>query len=325
MRGMEFAELAAFAAIVEHGSFAKAATQLGVTRSTLSQNLRSLEARVGVRLMNRTTRSVALTEAGGRLLAQVRPALGELASAVYQARATRHNAVGVVRLVVQPPVAAFLIEPIIGQFLAAHPGVRLDVAVITMPDDIIKGGFDAGIRLGEQIERDMIAVQVMEQPRFLVVASPEYLASHGTPKAPRDLQHHDCIRNRLPNGTIFGWQFEKNRRALQVAVDGRLIVNDIDLSVRAVVDGVGLAYLLRNYVEKDIEAGRLVPLLEDWSPRLSGFYLYYSSRKQLDGPVRALVEFLVVESKRRGVPRRISTGRKVYPNFRLVGRVGSRP
>jgi DNA-binding transcriptional LysR family regulator len=323
MRGMEFAELAAFAAIAEHGSFAKAAVQLGVTRSTLSQNLRSLEARVGVRLMNRTTRSVALTEAGRRLLAQVKPALGELTSAVDRVRGTRHDLVGLVRLVVQPPVATFLIEPILGPFLADHPGVRLDVAVVEMPDDIIRSGFDAGIRFGEQIERDMIAVQVMEQPRFLVVASPEYLAHHGTPKTPRDLQHHDCIRNRLPNGTIFGWQFEKNRRALQVAVDGRLIVNDIDLSIRAAVDGAGLAYLLRNYVDKHIEAGRLVPLLEAWSPRLSGFYLYYSSRKQLDGPVRALVEFLVAESKRRGVPRRMSTGRKVYPNFRLVGRVGT--
>lgn len=324
MRGMEFAELAAFVAIAEHRSFAKAATRLGVTRSTLSQNLRSLEARVGVRLMNRTTRSVALTEAGARLLAQAQPALGELTSAVGQIRGTRHDPGGLIRLVVQPPVATFLIEPILGPFLAKHPGVRLDIAVITMPDDIVKDGFDAGIRLGEQIERDMIAVQVMEQPRFLVVASPQYLAHHGTPKTPRDLQHHDCIRNRLPNGTIFGWQFEKNRRAVHVAVDGRLIVNDIDLSIRAALDGVGLAYLLRNYVETHIEAGRLVPLLEEWSPRLSGFYLYYSSRKQLDGPVRALVEFLVAEAKRRGMPRRISTGQKVYPNFRLVGRLGSR-
>lgn len=325
MRGMEFAELAAFAAIAEHGSFAKAAAQLGVTRSTLSQNLRSLETRIGVRLMNRTTRSVALTESGGRLLAQVKPALGELTLAVDRVRETRHDPVGLIRLVVQPPVATFLIEPVLAQFLAAYPGVRLDVAVVKMPDDIIKGGFDAGIRLGEQIERDMIAVRVMEQPRFLVVASPDYLAHHSIPKSPRDLQHHDCIRNRLPNGTFFGWQFEKNRRALQVTVDGRLIVNDVDLSIRAALDGVGLAYLLRNYVEKHIEAGRLVPLLEEWSPRLSGFYLYYSSRKQLEGPVRALVEFLVTESKRRGLPRRTSTGRKVYPNFRLVGRSGSRP
>jgi DNA-binding transcriptional LysR family regulator len=321
---MEFAELAAFAAIAEHRSFAKAAIQLGVTRSTLSQNLRSLETRVGVRLMNRTTRSIALTEAGGRLLAQVRPALGELTTAVDRIRGTRHDPAGLVRIVVQPPVATFLIEPILGQFMASYPGVRLDVAVITMPGDIVEGGFDAGVRLGEQIERDMIAVRVMEEPKFLVVASPQYLAHHRAPKTPRDLQHHDCIRNRLPNGTIFGWQFERNRRAVQVAVDGRLIVNNIDLSIRAAIDGIGLAYLLRNYVEDHIENGHLVPLLEEWSPRLSGFYLYYSSRKQLDGPIRALIEFLLAESKRRGVSRRVSTGRKIYPNFRLVGRLGSR-
>ena len=279
--------------------------------------------RLGARLMNRTTRSVALTEAGERLLARVRPALGELTSAVNQIRETRHDPAGLIRLVVQPPVATFLIGPILGQFLAGYPGVRLDVAVIEMPDDIVKGGFDAGIRMGEQIERDMIAVRVMEQPRFLVVGSPHYLARHGIPKTPRELQHHDCIRNRLPNGTIFGWQFEKNRRAIQVAVDSRLIVNDIDLSIRAAVDGIGLAYLLRDYVEEHIQAGRLVPLLEEWSPRMSGFYLYYSSRKQLDGPLRALVEFLVAESKRRGIPR-AGAGRKVYPNFRLVGRLGER-
>jgi DNA-binding transcriptional LysR family regulator len=324
MRGIEFSELAAFAAIADHQSFTKAATQLGVTRSTLSQNLRSLEMRVGVQLMNRTTRSVALTEAGGRLLARVRPALGELASAFDQTRETRHDPSGLIRLVVQPPVATFLIGPILGKFLASYPGLRLDVAVITMPDDIVEGGFDAGIRMGEQIERDMIAVRVMHEPKFLVVASPQYLAQRGAPRTPRDLHNHDCIRNRLPNGTIFGWQFEKNRRAVQVAVDGRLVVNNIELSIRAAVDGIGLAYLLWDYVEGQIASGQLVPLLEEWAPRLSGFYLYYSSRKQLDGPLRALVGFLVAEAKQRGLPRLNSAGRKIYPNFRLVGGSGRR-
>jgi DNA-binding transcriptional LysR family regulator len=316
---MEFAELAAFAAIAEHRSFAKAATRLGVTRSTLSQNLRALEERLGVRLMNRTTRSVALTEAGERLLARVRPALGELASAIDQTREVQKGPAGLLRLVVQPPVASFLIGPILGRFLARYPAMRLDVAVVKMPNDIVKDGFDAGIRLGEQIERDMIALRVMEEPEFLVVASPEYLAHHDAPRTPRDLQHHDCIRNRLPNGTIFGWQFEKNRRAVQAVVDGRLVVNDIELSIRAALDGVGLAYLLRHYVQEHIAAGRLVPLLEDWSPRLSGFYLYYSSRRQLSGPLQALVDFLLAESKRRGVARSNSPGPKIYPNFRLIG------
>ena len=319
MRGTDFAELAAFAAIAEHRGFTKAAMRLGVTRSTLSQNLRALEERLGTRLMNRTTRSVALTEAGERLLARVRPALEELTLAVDQARNVRYQVAGTLRVVIQPPVASFLIGPILARFLSEYPGVRLDVAVVKMPADIIREGFDAGIRLGEQIERDMIALRVMDEPRFLVVGSPDYLARHAAPKTPRDLQHHDCIRNRLPNGTVFGWQFEKNRKALQVAVDGRLTVDDIDLSIRAAVDGIGLAYLLLDYVSHHLAEGRLVPLLEDWSPRLSGFYLYYSSRRQLSGPLQAFIEFLAAESRRRGLERSNSPGPKIYPNFRLVG------
>jgi DNA-binding transcriptional LysR family regulator len=325
MRGTEFAELAAFAAIAEHRGFSKAAVRLGVTRSTLSQNLRALEERLGVRLMNRTTRNVSLTEAGQRLLARVRPALGELMSAIDQARDVQHRVAGMLRLVVQPPVASFLIGPILARFLSEYPGVRLDVAVVKMPADIISEGFDAGIRFGEQIERDMIAMRVMNGPRFLVVGSPDYLARHAAPKAPRDLQHHDCIRNRLPNGTVFGWQFEKNRKALQVAVGGRLTVDDIDLSIRAAVDGIGLAYLLRDYVSHHIAEGRLVPLLEDWSPRLSGFYLYYSSRRQLSEPLQAFIKFLSGESKRRGLARSNSPGPKVYPNFRLIGAQRQQP
>jgi DNA-binding transcriptional LysR family regulator len=143
--------------------------------------------------------------------------------------------------VVQPPVATFLIGPILARFLSEYPGVRVDVSVVKMPADITKDGFDAGIRFGEQIERDMIAMRVMGETRFLVVASPDYLARHPAPKVPRDLQYHDCIRNRLPNGTVFGWQFEKNGKAVQASVGGRLIVDDIDLSIRAVLDGIGLA------------------------------------------------------------------------------------
>jgi DNA-binding transcriptional LysR family regulator len=319
MRGVEFSELRAFASIAEHGSFAKAATQLGVSRSMLSQSLRALEERLKVRLMNRTTRSVSLTDAGNRLLARVRPALGELTSAVDEARSQQSHPAGLLKLVVQPPVASFLIEPILAPFMAAFPGVRLDVKVVKMPADIVREGFDAGIRLGEQIERDMIAVRVMEAPKFLVVGSPEYLKHHPAPKTPYDLRQHDCIRNRLPNGTIFGWQFEKKRKALQLNVDGRLIVNDIELSIRAVLDGAGLAYLLYDYISQPVEEGRLVPLLEDWSPPLSGFYLYYSSRRQIGAPLQAFIKFLADDSRRRGVAKSNLPGMRIYPNYRLVG------
>ncbi len=319
MRGVEFAELAAFAAIAEHRSFAKAAVSLGLGRSTLSQTLRALEERLGVRLLNRTTRSVSLTDAGVRLLARVRPALGELTSAVAEVRDDRDQPAGLLRLVIQPPVATFLIGPLLGRFLSEYPGVRVDVSVVKMPADIIKDGFDAGIRFGEQIERDMIAMRVMGEARFLVVASPDYLARHPAPKAPRDLQQHDCIRNRLPNGTVFGWQFEKNGKAVQASVGGRLIVDDIDLSIRAVLDGAGLAYLLYDYVSTPIADGRLIPLMEDWSPRMSGFFLYYSSRRQLSSPLQAFIAFMMSETKRRGLSRSVLPRSRIYPNYRLVG------
>lgn len=320
MRGTEFAEMSAFAAIAEQRSFAKAATQLGVGRSTLSQNLRALEERLGVRLLNRTTRSVSLTEAGARLLARVRPSLVELDAAVAELADYQKSPTGLLRLVVQPPVASFLIEPILARFMREYPGIQMDVAVIKMPADIVSEGFDAGIRLGPQIDRDMIAIRVTSEARFLVVASPDYLQQYPRPRTPRELRHHDCIRNRLPNGAIFGWDFEKNGKALRVAVEGRLIVNDIELSIRAVRDGLGLAYLLHDYVAADLKAARLVPLLEDWSPSLSGFFLYHPSRRQVSGPLQALITFLKAEAARRGVAPAMPPSAGVYPSHRLVGK-----
>lgn len=173
MRGTEFAEMVAFVAIAERRSFAKAATHLGVARSTLSQNLRSLEERLRVRLLNRTTRSVSVTEAGERLLARVRPALGELTAAGNELDGYPQGPAGLLRLVVQPPVASFLMGPLLARFLAQHPGIRLDISVVKMPADIVREGFDAGIRFGEQVERDMVAMRVMGEARFVVVASPE--------------------------------------------------------------------------------------------------------------------------------------------------------
>jgi DNA-binding transcriptional LysR family regulator len=212
MRGTEFVEMSAFAAIAEQRSFAKAATQLGVGRSTLSQNLRALEEKLGVRLLNRTTRSVSLTEAGARLLARVRPSLVELDAAVAELADYQESPTGLLRRVVQPPVASFLIEPILARFMREYPGIQMDIAVIKMPADIVSEGFDAGIRLGPQIDRDMIAIRVTDEARFLVVASPDYLQRYPRPRTPRELRHHDCVRNRLPNGAIFGWDFEKNGR-----------------------------------------------------------------------------------------------------------------
>jgi DNA-binding transcriptional LysR family regulator len=319
MRGTQFAEMSAFAAIAEQKSFAKASTLLGIGRSTLSQNLRSLEERLGVRLLNRTTRSVSLTEAGALLLARVRPALEELTAAADEAVDHRGTPSGLLRLVVQPPVATFLIAPMLARFMRAYPGIQLDVAVIKMPGDIVQENFDAGIRFGEQVERDMIAMRVVGEARFLVVGSPDYLARHPAPKSPRDLRDHDCIRNRLPNGAIFGWDFSKNGRVVHAAVTGRLIVNDIELSIRAVLDGLGLAYLLRDYIAADIAAGRLVPVLDDWSPCMSGFFLYHSSRRRMTPPLQAFIAFVKDEAKRRGVAPSGPPRAGVHPKYRLVG------
>lgn len=317
MRGSEFAEIAAFVAIAEARSFAKAAAELRLARSTVSQTLRALEERLGVRLLNRTTRSVSLTEAGERLLRQVRPALADLRAAGDSLTDHRRGPAGSLRLVVQPPVGSLLIGPILARFMAEYPGIRLDVSVVKMPADIVGEGFDAGIRLGEQVERDMIAMRVMGEVRFLVVGSPDYLDRHPAPNNPHDLREHNCIRNRLPNGKIFGWEFHRGNRSIQAMVDGTLIVNDIELSIRAVLDGIGLAYLLYDYIAPDIAAGRLVPLLESWSPRLSGFFLYHPSRRQITPPLRALIDFLKAESRRRGVEPLVPRER-VHPNYRLV-------
>ncbi len=319
MRGTQFAELAAFVAIAEQRSFAKAAMQIGISRSRLSQNLRALEERLGVRLLNRTTRSVSVTEAGIRMLTRVRPALEELKAAAGDIDPFRQGAVGELRLVVQPPVSSLLIGPILRRFLTEHPGVRLDVSVVKMPGDIAREGFDAGIRIGEQVDRDMIAIRVLGEARFIVVGSPEYLARHPAPKTPRDLKDHDCIRARLPNGAIFGWQFEKNGKSVLANVEGRLIVDDIDLLIHAALDGVGLSYLLHDFVKTHIADGVLAPVLEDWSPRLSGFFLYHSSRRQVTGPLRALISFLKTEAKRSGLSPSTLPRSSVHPNYRLVG------
>ena len=319
MRGTEFAQMSAFVAVAEQRSFTKAAMHLGVSRSALSQNLRALEDRLGVRLLNRTTRSVSLTEAGRRLVRRVQFAIGEMTAAVNDVRQLRQSPAGQLRLAVQPPVASFLIGPLLARFLTEFPAIQLDVAVVKMPADIAEGGFDAGIRFGEQVERNMTVIPVMGEARFLVVAAPEYLARHPAPRTPRDLKSHDCIRNRLPNGAIFGWEFEKHGKKARPAVEGRLIVDDIDLSIRAALDGVGLAYLLHDYVAQHLAKGRLVPLLEDWSPRLSGFFLYHSSRHQITAPLQALIAFLKAEALRRGVAASVRPRFSAYPNYRLVG------
>ena len=292
MRGPDLAEMTAFVAVAERRSFAQAAVQLGVSRSRLSETIRGLEERVGLRLLNRTTRSVAPTAAGERLLARLRPLLDDFGAALDSINEFRDKPAGLLRLTVPPPVASLMLAPLVSRFLAQYPAIDLEISVDAALTDIVAGRLDAGIRPGERIERDMIAVRIGEEMRGVLVAAPDYLARHPRPTTPRDLETHSCIRFRFPSGVIAPWHFEKKGKQVEVAVEGRLTVNDEELAIRAAVDGVGVLYTALGYAAPEIKAGRLVPLLEDWRPRSAAIFLYYPSRRQVPVPLQAFIEFL---------------------------------
>src|SRR5258707_4238649 len=256
-----FAEMNAFVAVAERSSFAKAARQLGVSRSALSETIRALEEKLGVRLLNRTTRSVAPTEVGERLLAEMRPALESFEAAVESINVFRDKPTGHLRLTVPRPAARMVIEPILSKFLATYPAISLEIITDSALTDIVRDRFDAGIRPGHRLEQDMIAVRVGEDARPTVVASPDYLLRHPRPKAPRDLQAHNCIRHRFASGAMAPWAFERRGKSLEVMVKGSLIVSDGELALRAALDGVGVARLPLSSVGTLIERESLVPLL----------------------------------------------------------------
>jgi DNA-binding transcriptional LysR family regulator len=293
MRGSEFNELRAFASIVQQRSFVRAAAELGVSPSSLSQTLRGLEERLGVRLLNRTTRSVAPTEVGSRLFERLAPTFSELDAAVDEVGRSRGKAAGVLRINSSRPVGLSLLGPWIGRFLAAHPEVVLDIVLDDTLTDIVAGRFDAGIRLGECLDRDMVALKLSPPLQMAAVAAPEYFVRHGVPESPRDLHRHSCINWRRPtDGSVYRWEFVKGGRQLEVSVTGPLVVNDIGLALRAALDGVGIAYLFDDQVEPWLAQGALQRVLEAWSPRFPGFYLYYPSRHQPPAPLAAFIEFL---------------------------------
>jgi DNA-binding transcriptional LysR family regulator len=297
MRKLGFAEMNAFVAIAERSSFAKAAIHLGISRSALSETIRGLEEKLGVRLLNRTTRSVALTEVGERLLAELRPALDSFEAAVESVNVFRDKPGGHLRLTVPRPAAKTVIEPILSKFLAAYPAVSLEIITDSALTDIVRDRFDAGIRPGHRVGRDMIAVRVGEDARPMVVASPDYLRRHPHPKVPGDLQSHNCIRLRFASGAMQPWSFEKRGKSLEVVVKGSLIVSDGDLAIRAALEGVGIARLPQIAIDTHIAKKRLVPLLEDWMPRSVGFYLYYPSRRQVPAALKAFIDFLKAQSR----------------------------
>lgn len=293
MRGSEFADLRAFATIARHGNFARAAAELGVTPSALSQTLRHLEARLGVRLLHRTTRSVAPTEAGARLLARLGRVFSELDAALEEVNDFREHPTGVLRLIAPRSATEHFLQPVLARYHAACPDVVLDLTMNDAVVDIVAAGYDAGIRLGERLEQDMVAVRLGGPLRQLAVASPAYLARQGTPRTPQELLQHACI-NWRQSGTpaLYAWEFADNGRWFEVAVKGPLIFNDRRLAVDAAIAGLGIALWSDRFLKRFLDAGLLVPLLEEYSPPFPGFYLHYPAGRHPPAALRALIDVL---------------------------------
>jgi DNA-binding transcriptional LysR family regulator len=278
--------------VVQQGSFARAAAQLGMAPSSLSQTIRQLEERLGTRLLNRTTRSVAPSQAGSRLMARLHPALTELDAAVEEIHSLRDSPSGVLRIHSTRIGAVHYLAALIPDFLKQFPEVTLDLVIDDRLVDIVATRFDAGVRLGERVEKDMVAVNVGGEMERMVVASPAYVEQFGMPAHPRDLRDHRCINFRLPtNLALDQWEFEHGNEKLEVSVRGPLIVNESDVAVQAALGGVGIAYLFAHQVREWLTRGRLLRVLESWTAPLPGFYLYYPSRN-VSPALRALIGFL---------------------------------
>ncbi|MES2253604.1 MAG: LysR family transcriptional regulator [Pseudomonadota bacterium] len=293
MRRDELADLLAFAAVAEESSFTRAAARLGTSQSALSHTVKRLEARLGLRLLTRTTRSVAATEAGERLMETLRPAFDDIDARLSALTALREKPAGTVRITTGEHAAEKVLLPALIKLLPRYPDIEVELNVDYGLTDIVKDRFDAGVRLGEQIAKDMIAVPIGPPMRMAVVGAPSYFTRHGIPKSPRDLADHICINLRLPTrGGLYAWEFEKGARKLNVRVEGQLVLNTSGLIVKAATAGLGLASLPSHIVESEIAKGRLKQVLGDWCPPFPGYHLYYPGRRQQSPALKLLVEAL---------------------------------
>lgn len=293
MRREELVDLSAFLAVAEERSFTRAAAKLGTSQSALSHVIRRLETRLGLRLLNRTTRSVSPTEAGERLLRTLRPALDDIDAGIAALSAVREKPAGTLRITSGDHAARTILWPALAPLLRAYPDIKVEIAVDTALTDIVAERYDAGVRLGEQVARDMIAVRIGPDMRMAVVGAPAYLSGLRPPETPQDLADHDCINLRLPTlGGLYAWEFEKDGRELRVRVDGQLVFNDIALVLDAALAGFGLAYLPEDQVAPHLAAHRLIRLLEPWCPPFSGYHLYYPSRRQQSPAFALMVDAL---------------------------------
>jgi DNA-binding transcriptional LysR family regulator len=286
-------DLLAFLAIARERSFTRAAAQLGVSQSALSHAIRGLEERLGLQVLTRTTRSVSPTDAGERLIARLGPRFAEIEDELAALTALRDKPAGTIRITAGEHAAATILSPVLQRLLPAYPDINVEIAVDNGFTDIVAERYDAGIRLGEQVERDMVAVPVGPDQRMAVVAAPRYFLARSKPFRPQDLTQHNCINFRQPTrGGLYAWEFEREGRALKVRVEGQLVFNTLGPTLEASLAGVAIAYLPEDVVAPDLAAGRLLRVLADWCPPFPGYHLYYPSRRQMSAAFALLAEAL---------------------------------
>src|SRR5436190_10365258 len=292
MERNDLSTLAVFLAVAEERSFTRAAKRLGVRPSAMSHAMRGLEEDLGVRLLSRTTRSVAPTEAGEQLLARLRTALTDVQDALGQLSGLRDKPAGRVRLLIPRLAGTTVLGPKLAKFARDYPDVILDITADDSRLDIVAGGFDAGVHFGEYIQKDMVAVRVSKDHRAAIVGAPAYFESHPKPKTPHDLLSHKCVNFRHGSAGGYRWEFDKGKKSLSVAVNGPLIVDDVETLVRAAIDGVGLAFVSDERVSPQLASGELIRVLDDWCQPFPGFFLYYPSRRQQPAALSALITTL---------------------------------
>lgn len=293
MAGTDLNQLTWFQAVAEERSFTKAAAKLGVAQSTLSHTIKQLEARMGIRLLTRTTRNVATTAAGARLLQTIAPRIGEIEDEIAALMAFREKPSGSIRLTLSDHALQSIVWPKLKPVLSAYPDISVELILDSTFRNIVEEGFDAGVRLGESVEKDMVAVRIGQDWRLVAVASPGYFAIHGEPDHPQDLVRHICINMRHETaGGLYAWEFEKDGQALRVRVNGQLTFNNSYAMIDAAVSGYGVAYVPENIVKRHIASGELMQVLDDWSPFFDGYFLYYPSRRQNLPAFRIIVDVL---------------------------------
>jgi DNA-binding transcriptional LysR family regulator len=293
MRREELVDLNAFLTVAEEQNFTRAAARLGTSQSALSHTIRRLETRLGVRLLTRTTRNVAPTEAGERLLSTLRPALDSIGAQLASLTELRDMPAGNIRITTSEHAATTVLWPVLSRLLSNYPDINVELVTDSSFTDIVSERFDAGVRLGEALAKDMIAVRIGPDLRMVIVGSPEYLAANPAPLSPQDLAAHRCINQRmLSGGGLYAWELEKDGRELRVRVDGQLAFNNTNMIVSAALDGFGLGFVMEDHVTNHVASGRLVPVLEDWCPPFAGYHLYYPSRRQPSAAFSLLVDAL---------------------------------